>query len=398
MLQDELRVIKNLVNDLTVTEPERRTFTVVDSSRIVQTIRTSCERVKEAWLNAFFSESPDHSLQRYFYFHLEGISNLSDTLFQSNQQNYYMDADQMIAKEINDQLMSLIVHLKEIHERFFNMQQYAPIVWWRKELEENAFVTGLLIERLSMAGLPVEQSSAIISYLQGMKEADQGGCYSFHALNYFGRLVKKLGELPEKEAYDENQLNQFLTDFNFNHLQYVDYRCDHIRNQLSVLDTSQEKIRLLLDERNKLKLITLYENTLCHTQFPSIIAMLDKWLCEQVIYVEEQNRLDVENGLRSDHPKLLINLSVAQIGCLLRVLYEAECFGNTPLTEVLKFVTQNVSSKKQVAITIGGLSKEYYSTTQVSAGKVIVLFQRLIAILKRIFFPLLVVASVIFGV
>lgn len=398
MLQDELGTLKDLVNDLTLIEPESNTFTTIGTTNILQAIQIACEQVKVGWLNAFFSEVPDHSLQRYFNFHLEGISNLSDTLFRIMQHNDHFSSDQELLMKIDDQLLSLIIHLKKYHERFFNDEVNSPILWRKKILHENEHIVVMLMGKLQKADLPVEQTAPIISYLKEMMDAERGGFYTFHSLTYYEGFIGALTAVMEDAGRNEDVLNRRLIELNFNSMAYADYRYNQMENQLRSLETQQEKVLLLLAERNKLQSVSLPANDSCHPRFPSITAMLDKWLCEQVIYVEEQKRLEPEMGLSPARPKLLLNLSVAQIACLLRVLYEAEGFGSTPLNDVFKFVTRHISSKKQGVISIGGLRKEYYSTTQVTAGKMIVLFQRLTAILKRIFFPLLVVASVISGV
>ncbi|MDN5288973.1 MAG: hypothetical protein JWR38_5247 [Mucilaginibacter sp.] len=398
MLRDELNALKKLVNDLPLIEPESDTFTAIRTINTLQAIKMACGWVKDGWLKAFFSEAPDHSLRRYFYYHLEGISKIADTLFHAMQSNDLISYDQELLIEIDDQLLTLILHLKKHHKRFFNDEANSPILWRKKILHENEDISTWLINKLEESDLPVEQTATIICYLREMMNADSGGFYTFHSLNYYEGFISALTLAVEDVDLNEAELNRQLTALNFNNLAYVDYRYNQIESQLHSMAIPQEKVLLLLEERNRLKSISVYGNHLCHTRFPSITALLDKWLCEQIIHIEEQNRLEFENESSPAQTKLFLNLSVAQIACLLRVLYEADCFGGTPLTEVIKFVTQNFSSKKQAAISIGGLSKEYYSTTQVTAGKVIVFFQRLIVILKRIFFPLLVVASIIFGV
>lgn len=397
-MQDELGPLKSLVDDLTLIEPENITFIAIRTPEMLQAMKIACDQVRSGWLAAFFSEAQDHSLQRYFNFHLEGISKLADTFFSFVQKTYHFGPDQESWMAINDQLIDLIIHLKKYHERFFNDQVNSPILWRRNVLLANEPVTLSLINKLQEPGLPVGQTGPAVSYLKDMMKAEEGGFYTFHSLTYYENFIHTLTRVLEDADLNEGELNRQLTELNFNHIAYAGYRYSQIEAQLRLLKTRQEKVRLLLEERNKLKSVPFFANSRCHPRFPSITAMLDKWLCEQVIYIEEQKRPEPEMELCPHRPKLLLNLSVAQMGCLLRVLYEAECFGSTPLNAVLEFVTQHFSSKKQAVISIGGLSKEYYSTTQVTAGKVIMLFQRLIAILKRIFFPLLVVTGVIFGV
>lgn len=397
MLQDELGVLKKLIDDLTQNGTESDIFIRIGTGDILQATKIACEEIKDRWLKAFFSELPDYSLQRYFYFHLEGIGNLSDTLFFFTQDACLDVPELKWLTAVNSHLLDLTIHLKKYHPRFFNGEVNSSMLWRKKVLEENKGLAALLIDQLKESGLPAAQTSTVISYLKEMINAGSVDFCTFYSLDYYERFISA-SIMDIDKQWDENGLNRRLIALNFNSLAYAEYYQQQIESQITFAESHQEKVLLLLEERSRLKAISSYDNAVCHSRFPPIKIILDRWLCERVIYLEEQHRLEPENGLKSVQTKLVLNLSVAQIGCLLRVLVEADCFGHTPLTVIMKFVTENFSSKKQREISPGGLSKEYYSTTQVTAGKMITLFQRLIATLKRIFFPLLVVAGAIFHV
>jgi hypothetical protein len=54
---------------------------------------------------------------------------------------------------------------------------------------------------------------------------------------------------------------------------------------------------------------------------------------------------------------------------------------------VFKFFSRNFETKRQKSVSAGSLSKEYYSTSQVTAAVVRDMLQKMIARIDRNFFP-----------
>jgi hypothetical protein len=85
--------------------------------------------------------------------------------------------------------------------------------------------------------------------------------------------------------------------------------------------------------------------------------------------------------------KLPLKCSVAQLGCLLRLLYDEGCFPASSVTELVRFSAAHFQTKKQAAIAAGGLSKEYYGTSQVTAAGCRGLLEKMIKKIDKQFFP-----------
>lgn len=397
MLHDELEPLRDLVNEVILVDSDSHACTTVNPSATVRAIKATCTRITDAWLAAVFSEAPDHSLERYFYFHLEGISNLADTLFKTLNNDFPSYPETEPLQQFNEEFLSLISHLRKNHRRFFNEEANSPLCWRNRTLNRVIKQTSALISSLQRSSLPPDQSVSIISYLQEMLNADNREFCSFHALAYFEQLVSVLSGLYTDGQLNEMALNKHLLALDFNHFAYLAYRQEVLENELAAIDRLPEKAQLLLNEKRKLTNLLPDGQIRCHSRYPSLVTMLAAWMDERMALVAEQSKPEDRAVNKSSTNRIYLNISVAQMGCLLRVLYEENYFGDRSLSDIFKFVAENFSSKKQEVISVGGLTKEYYSTTQVTAGKMIVQYQVLAARLKRIFFPLLVAASVIFG-
>lgn len=93
-----------------------------------------------------------------------------------------------------------------------------------------------------------------------------------------------------------------------------------------------------------------------------------------------------DDALEDMLDKMLVNLSVAQIGCLLKLAYEAGLFPNVTVSELIRSVVLYCRTKKQLHISARSLSKEYYSVTQVTAATCRELLDQLIKRIDKIYF------------
>ena len=84
--------------------------------------------------------------------------------------------------------------------------------------------------------------------------------------------------------------------------------------------------------------------------------------------------------------KVLVNLSVAQLGCILKLAYEAGLFPNITVAELIRTVVLYCRTRKQPHISAKSLSKEYYGVEQVTAATCRELFEQLIKRIDKLYF------------
>jgi hypothetical protein len=124
--------------------------------------------------------------------------------------------------------------------------------------------------------------------------------------------------------------------------------------------------------------------------------MLKGWLTEEADRLEKQLSAEIALNLSTGIlDKIGLDLSVAQLACLIRALFDASITASDSLTAVFKFCTLHFTTRRQLTISQGSLSKEYYSITQKTASGVLDLLQKMTERIKRDYFPVLVAVSVI---
>jgi len=92
-------------------------------------------------------------------------------------------------------------------------------------------------------------------------------------------------------------------------------------------------------------------------------------------------------------PKIPLEMSVAHLSCLIRLLYEESVFATQNLQSIFKCFAGYFQSKRQAVISAGSLSKEFYSIDQHTAARVRDLLQRMVLRINRDFFPMAVAVN-----
>ena len=106
MLKNELKDIEEILFDQEYP----------DSDELVQRdIKEHFSQIHRAWEKVIFSDIPENSLVRYFHYHLEVITNISDNL-------YRLEIDEKLIVP-QSKLLELIDHLRKYYETI-SMKMY----------------------------------------------------------------------------------------------------------------------------------------------------------------------------------------------------------------------------------------------------------------------------------
>ena len=365
MLKDELTGIQLLFREVQ-SDAEDRCF----SSRLQKMV----EKIAYAWTQAAFSASPDHSLKRYFQFHLDGIRQLSDTIFScriSACQNTRGQLD-----EIDAALISLIRLIVDNFNSYFDRNATAPQSYHLDLFE--AMQDGNLSLRRDLACSPIDASlkKCVLDYLVQMVGPAPATRYTFGSLFYYQNFVLKLSEMKSSVFIKglNEKLAEKLISLNFNRLDFMLYQTNVLTqksgNDLTVLKLTRRSYQWRMVSQDA-----------CEPSWPSITEMLAGWLDEELNAV----KLDVFPA-----EKLSLNLSVAHLACLTRLFFEENIYNSQALTAIFKFIAGHFETKRQSHISTGGFSKEYYSVSQVTAAVIRDKLLRMVSRINREYFPAVV--------
>jgi hypothetical protein len=317
-----------------------------------------CAGIIQTWQEVLFSDLPDHSLRRYFTCQLEGISKIRDTL--------------PAAKETGmaETLSELTDHLLSKYLKYIDRDLPVPDCYRKKILED-------LLDDFLFVSEKMVWCKPVVDYLAEFEAPGNNLYFSFRSLDYFRLMITELAALGKDSPED------LLVSLNFNHLGYLLYLQQGASEKLSMMGCDGERKAWLLAESARVKALPERIEAVYHPDWPTLKTMLTAWLGEQAAPLRETSPV----------MKLPLNLSVAQLACWIRLFYEEDCYKETNLTAIFNFYASVYSTKKQISISSGSLSKEYYGTDQVTAAAVLDKLQKMTTRINRNFFPVWIAAG-----
>jgi len=340
-------------------------------------LREHIQLIQEAWLNEIFSDLPKSSLKRYLQFHLEGIAKISDALHGFPAQE---------AGGAQRELLSLIDHLNDFYFELLNWDSNAPAAYHRRHIAGLAPLMDSVRVHLNWPAIPELLKNSIQSWFNEISDFSSHAKYTYRSLTYLDDVVRKLNGLDWESEGISEALVTLLYQANFNHLSFFAYLQMDIKLNLARISGQSNPANGYRTMDAYYSSIPLKRNCIYDDAWPSIKAMVSGWLQELIkcsgTVSQEENVPE-----RQFTGKLGLNISVADIACLIRLLYEENVFGTENLRSIFKFYAENYQSKRQPAISWESLSKEYYSLTFHNTSGMQKILQRMIDKLNRGFFP-----------
>ncbi|WP_156131523.1 hypothetical protein, partial [Pedobacter kyungheensis] len=362
MLKDELHSIEELLC------ARETAITFIGEEPVFQ---SKSEQLFEAWKMTAFSEISDQSLRRYFYYQLEGILKLSDTLFS-------MSGIDIPGKQLRP-LLPLLDHLKRYFPNYFNQDAIAPIAFHQRSVEQWRADVQSLKSKIKEAEISAEIKKSACKWVEELAMINYTRRYTFREIAYSKYIIEQMLLIDISSDNAEDNLISFLSSANFNHLAFLVYRQNKIHQELKSFVSLEDKINYLATRKAIVSASPEVENLAYNISWPSIKTMFGEWLKEEILLLENCSNKHLQLAV----PRLPLELSVAHLSCLIRLLYEESVFATQNLQSIFKCFASYFQSKRQAVISPGSLSKEFYSIDQHTAARVRDLLQRMIQRINR---------------
>ncbi|MBO9674170.1 MAG: hypothetical protein J7577_12040 [Sphingobacteriaceae bacterium] len=368
MLKNELRDIEKILIQQAYSEKKNTTRLNLEAK---------FGQVYKAWEEVIFSNIPESSLVRYFHYHLDIISTVSTTLSNFPNAEKYLPTQH--------EFLALIDHLQKYYSSYFNEDAIAPIPYHQRLVSRLTGNMGAIQKILHSDSINVALRACLSKWCELMSEKIGMVRFTFRSLYYFEYITIQLSELHDISTEIEAKLLNFLICSNFNNLSFLVYFQDKIRHSSEYLD-KDERLDYLVEQKAIINSSPEVKNRAFDSSWPSIKTMIIDWLTEEILLTEKLSCNKREIAI----PKIPLEMSVAHLSCLIRLLYEESVFAAPNLQFIFKGFAGYFQSKRQAVISPGSLSKEFYSIDQHTAARVRDLLQRMVLRINRNFFPMAV--------
>ncbi|WEA00722.1 hypothetical protein [Mucilaginibacter sp. SJ] len=370
-------------------------FDVMDVGRYVEDLSIEA---RSSWASMLFTNSNDAALRRYTSYQLRELDKQLTLLTENILSRPTPCSGGAIStpQDIFSSFFALLDAFFEDFSEYFDDSITCPDVYKVRVCLDIINQHGALLEWIQSINIDPIISQAIASYLNLISGPDKSQL-SYRDVAYYKKFITGLSFFmagPTKEDLTGSLIEK-LIELNFNHLDLFGFHQDKLKSHFAELEGHEgiSVIRQLLlhipyqQQKQTLRL---------DLRWPSLSTMLTNWL------TSELQALEISVAQTASTPesnqKLSFRLPVAHLACLIRLFAKEHIFGEMALTEIFEFFATNCSSKRQRVISAGGISKEFYSKSQVVAAEMRDILTRMINRINRDYFPVVAAILLIIGV
>lgn len=388
MLDDELPGLNELLADIARLIRLQVPVSSGKATRLDRSLQQTCARARRNWTLVLFSERGADAIKRYVAYHQQVLSVAMDRLQELSAEAAMQKGLAALTVSCQQQLTDLLAYLTTTFYDFLDLHLPAPLCFHLQLIGQwhASWIKGR--EKLQS-----EQDTGLRDFLTGFIDQFQvvqpGRRHSYGTLFYIRRLISGLESLTADPAVLPGQTAaDILTELNFNHLYFFHWNQQYIRSMTGSLESSQ-KLVLYQQQRSKLMWQPDHPVWTYDPAWPTLRHMLLTWLEEELAQIRALAVQPAEESVF----KLPVQLPVAYLACIIKLIYQGAWSREITLTEIFKFTAAHFQSKRMAEISSKSLSKEYYTVSQKTAAMVRELLQELIARINRQYFPVWVVIS-----
>lgn len=389
MLVNELSTGEEILKQLAGASLDETMLSPDEVNEQIKNFKHLCIKARQAWALAVFSGASHSSLERYFTYHLQLLSDLSVKL--RSLPIYPVvtcscSPQETLNNIFENELDSLTYHLLHFFRDYPDKSITAPLSYIAKFIKNLEPDITDIMQSPALCLLPGPLNAIILSYLKEMSRPIQ--C-TFGDLLYFEKFIAGIKPALEKP----DVLVDKLMELEFNQVQVLAWFQGEALRELKG-KTAEKKLGVI---RKRTALSRVYhkaDKEVYDPCLPPLTQMFAGWLAEEEKAFKEVIAAEM-NARHSTGQKFRLPLSVAQVACFLRLSLKENLVGAPPLTEVFDFVCSAFSTKRANDLSPGGLSKAYYSISQVTAAEVKYLLAKMINIINHDYFPALAAIGVL---
>lgn len=349
-----------------LTDMTGRLSGLLDAKADKQAVLAFVREVRLHFVAALFSGEQEDTLRRYYQYHLEVFSRLTD-------------AENGSTPALLDMLKELVLQ----YAHYLHLDFPAPLAYTRRELMQFQEQWPALLQRLRHTGTDPALVLVIASYADSMRGPNG---QTFGALQYQAKLLTALDDFVRAQVAGTAALSALLCELNYNAFEFFLWYIDETRYHLNALPEA-DRPAWLRRRRDRLFTLATKPALACYPGRPPIGEMLKRWTDEEIALTTAAVPAVIPIPSPALPAKLPLNLSVAQLACLVRTFYEEQLFNCKNLSAVTRFFAAHFSTSRQNDVSAGSLAKELYSIDQVSAAVVRGHLQRIIARIEQHYFP-----------
>ena len=337
------------------------TLTESKFNQLKNSILQEIVRVQNAFKRRFLAGVREDKTRRFFEYHQMSLTRLLDEFYLKVEVEQRESLHQVI-DFLGATMEEMLIFIQRQFPKYFTSSQKAPevyVVRVLKEIEENK---NKLLQRFEDSGVHETLKNLVASAFRVDNES-----ISFSRLEFMETLQS---EFKDYSGSNTQWIKQYfletLVKLNYNSPAFLRYYCDHINSSLSSCETLADRIDQLSYFSKIVNQVLQVPNVVYDDMLPSIKTQLLDWIAHELEYYRQKQMWNLstttsEPFIKSDF-KLVFDLSVANLAYLFNIFLENNILLNKNTSEVIRFLTKFVKTKKAESISYESFRIKFYNT------------------------------------
>jgi len=164
---------------------------------------------------------------------------------------------------------------------------------------------------------------------------------------------------------NDSEIAEWLLDLNMNSFRFFDYKTNEIQKKLDQCESDVDRLELLY---KKLKKFNQHRSKIKKSfidKLPEIKVQICNWIEEEIEFINRKRNLeDPQRGpIKTMQPnnKILIGLSVAQLGYFVNILMHTGIIKHHNQRDVFRMIADNFKTSGTDSISLDSLSSKFYN-------------------------------------
>lgn len=335
-------------------------------------IQSEVERIKQTFINEIFGFSDERHLERYVQYHQLALIRLMDEAVSKS------NTSKTIARQMYQLcyqgLEDLLVFIEKHFAKYFDQNAKAPEAYITIVKNDISAHINTFQDCLYGRGADVKITQTILYGLRMIIAENSSNEITYRKLLYAKELQRELSKLlsdSDSGVDIKDELRNLMYYLNYNSMEAFNYHKQYIEGVLSEGETRTERIEKLSYLLKRINQAQVKPGISYNFYALGLKAQLNNYITEEINHLQRVHNLtpglSAVVSAKADlfsSVKIQLEMSVAQIAYLIKLFIDARIIANKNLTELLRFISTFLISKKTEIISYDSLRAKYYNVEQ----------------------------------
>jgi hypothetical protein len=289
------------------------------------------------------------------------VATLLNLLFNHQHHQSITQDQKQFYQQVAAQLEDIIVFLKNNFARFFNTDLHLPLSVRLREGNELKRQWKMI-----MKAIPGTESNSRLLYIlerhiTGVLDLEERAQVTYHQVSYLKNLIKEISGYFSTTTCQPvyASLTELLISCNFNDLVFIREVCANIRAEMEDKESAKCRLEFLKSCYKNVSQLLEINVIPFYATLPSVQKTILHWISQELAH-HEWATVAAETAAVNEGNKIQTSLTVPVLALLTRLFKEAEIYTNTNQTDILKSVSSNFTTQRQLEVSYGHLKSKYY--------------------------------------